>query len=126
METLVTTDIVGKEVRIGDTVLVAHTDSNNLFYTKVIDIRPKRMKETFAGYPGFLKNEDEWKAILEKMCKAFRLYINCDNDCIEDLRTIKMLHGDDKPDELEKILKDHEDYEEGMALFFQYWNWLGD
>ena len=28
METLVTTDIVGKEVRIGDTVLVAHTDSN--------------------------------------------------------------------------------------------------
>lgn len=44
METLVTTDIVGKEVRIGDTVLVAHTDSNNLFHTKVVDIRPKRMK----------------------------------------------------------------------------------
>lgn len=44
METLVTTDIVGKEVRIGDTVLVAHTDSNNLFYAKVVDIRPKRMK----------------------------------------------------------------------------------
>lgn len=44
METLVTTDIVGKEVRIGDTVLVAHTDSNNLFHAKVIDIRPKRMK----------------------------------------------------------------------------------
>ena len=44
METLVTTDIVGKEVRIGDIVLVAHTDSNNLFHTKVIDIKPKRMK----------------------------------------------------------------------------------
>ena len=44
MGTLVTTDIVGKEVRIGDIVLVAHTDSNNLFHTKVIDIRPKRMK----------------------------------------------------------------------------------
>ena len=44
METLVTTDIVGKEVRIGDIVLVGHTDSNNLFHTKVIDIRPKRMK----------------------------------------------------------------------------------
>ena len=43
METLVTTDIVGKEVRIGDIVLVAHTDSNNLFHAKVIDIKPKRM-----------------------------------------------------------------------------------
>ena len=81
----------------------------------------------FSRYKdAFLKGEDEWKKILEKICKAFRLYINCDNDCIEDLRTIKLLHGDDKPDELEKILKDHEDYEEGMALFFQYWKWLGD
>ena len=44
METLITTDIVGKEVRIGDIVLVAHTDSNNLFHAKVVDIRPKRMK----------------------------------------------------------------------------------
>ena len=44
METLVTTDIVGKEVRIGDVVLVAHKDSNNLFHTKVIDIKPKRIK----------------------------------------------------------------------------------
>lgn len=44
METLVTTDIVGKEVRIGDIVLVAHTDSNNIFHTKVVDIKPKRMK----------------------------------------------------------------------------------
>lgn len=44
METLVKTDITNKEVRIGDIVLVAHTDSNNLFHTKVIDIRPKRMK----------------------------------------------------------------------------------
>lgn len=44
METLVTTDIVGKEVRIGDIVLVGHTDSNNLFHAKVIDIKPKRMK----------------------------------------------------------------------------------
>ena len=44
METLVTTDITNKEVRIGDTVLVAHTYSNNLFHAKVIDIRPKRMK----------------------------------------------------------------------------------
>ena len=44
METLVTTDIVGKEVRIGDMVLVAHTDSNNLYHAKIIDIRPKRMK----------------------------------------------------------------------------------
>ena len=43
METLVTTDIVGKELRIGDTVLVAHTD-NNLYHAKVIDIKPKRMK----------------------------------------------------------------------------------
>ena len=44
METSCITDIVGKEVRIGDIVLVAHTDSNNLFHTKVIDIKPKRMK----------------------------------------------------------------------------------
>ena len=44
METLVTTDIVGKEVRIDDTVLVGHTDSNNLFHTKVIGITYKRMK----------------------------------------------------------------------------------
>ena len=44
METLVTTDITNREVRIGDIVLVAHTDSNNLFHTKVVDIRPKRMK----------------------------------------------------------------------------------
>ena len=44
METLCITDIVGKEVRIGDTLLVAHTDSNNLFNAKVIDIGPKRMK----------------------------------------------------------------------------------
>ena len=49
METLVTTDIVGKEVRIGDTVLVGHTDSNNLFHAKVIDIRPKRMKCMIFG-----------------------------------------------------------------------------
>ena len=44
METLVTTDIVGKEVRIGDTVLVAHTDRNNLFHAKVIGITLKRIK----------------------------------------------------------------------------------
>ena len=44
MEARTTTDIVGKEVRIDDTVLVGHTDSNNLFYAKVIDIMPKRMK----------------------------------------------------------------------------------
>ena len=44
METLVTKDIVGKEVRIGDTVLVAHTDSNNLYHAKVIGITLKRMK----------------------------------------------------------------------------------
>lgn len=44
METSCITDIVGKEVRIDDTVLVAHTDSNNLFNAKVIDIGPKRMK----------------------------------------------------------------------------------
>lgn len=44
METLVTTDIADKEVRIGDIVLVGHTDSNNIFHAKVIDIRPKRMK----------------------------------------------------------------------------------
>ena len=43
METLVTTDIVGKEVRIGDTVLVAHTD-NNLYHAKVIGITLKRIK----------------------------------------------------------------------------------
>ena len=34
METLVTIDIVDKEVRIGDTVLVGHKDSNNLFMPK--------------------------------------------------------------------------------------------
>ena len=44
METFVTTDIVGKEVRIGDIVLVGHTDSNNLFHAKVIGITFKRMK----------------------------------------------------------------------------------
>ena len=37
------TDIVGKELRIGDTVLVAHTD-NNLYHAKVIGITLKRMK----------------------------------------------------------------------------------
>lgn len=88
--------------------------------------RIERLKETFVGYPGFLKNEDEWKEILEKICKAFRLYINCDNDCIEDIRTIKLLHKNDNPNDLENILKDHEDYEEGINLFFQYWKWLGD
>ena len=98
----------------------------DLTIAKFVLPRIERLKKTFAGYPGFLKNENEWKEILEKICKAFRLYINCDNDCIEDLRTINLLHGDDKPDELEKILKDHEDYEEGMNLFFKYWKWLGD
>ena len=44
METFVTTDIVGKEVRIGDIVLVGHTDSNNLFHAKVIGITFKRIK----------------------------------------------------------------------------------
>ena len=44
METLVTTDIVGKEVRIGDIVLVGHTDSNNLFHAKIIGITFKRIK----------------------------------------------------------------------------------
>ena len=98
----------------------------DLTIAKFILPRIERLKETFAGYPAFLNSEDEWKKILEKICKAFSLYINCDNDCIEDIRTIKMLHGDDKPNELEKILKDHEDYEEGMNLFFKYWKWLGD
>ena len=44
METLGITDITNKEVKIGDTVLVAHTDSNNLFHAKVIGITFKRMK----------------------------------------------------------------------------------
>lgn len=44
METSGITDIVGKEVRIGDAVLVGHTDSNNLFHAKVIGITFKRMK----------------------------------------------------------------------------------
>ena len=43
METSCITDIVGKEVRIGDTVLVAHTD-NNLYHAKVIGITLKRIK----------------------------------------------------------------------------------
>ena len=43
METSCITDIVGKEVRIGDTVLVAHTD-NNLYHAKVIGITFKRIK----------------------------------------------------------------------------------
>ena len=43
METSGITDIVGKELRIGDTVLVAHTD-NNLYHAKVIGITFKRMK----------------------------------------------------------------------------------
>ena len=44
MEILVTTDIVGKEVRIGDIVLVGHTDSNNLYHAKVIGITLERIK----------------------------------------------------------------------------------
>ena len=44
MGTLCITVIVGKEVRIGDTVLIAHTDSNNLYHAKVIGITLKRMK----------------------------------------------------------------------------------
>ena len=44
METSCITDIVGKEVRIGDIVLVAHTDSNNLYHAKVIGITLKRIK----------------------------------------------------------------------------------
>ena len=44
METLCITDIVDKEVRIGDIVLVAHTDSNNLYHAKVIGITLKRIK----------------------------------------------------------------------------------
>ena len=43
METSCITDIVGKELRIGDTVLVAHTD-NNLYHAKVIGITLKRIK----------------------------------------------------------------------------------
>ena len=43
MGTLGITDIVGKELRIGDTVLVAHTD-NNLYHAKVIGITLKRIK----------------------------------------------------------------------------------
>ena len=43
METSSITDIVGKELRIGDTVLVAHTD-NNLYHAKVIGITLKRIK----------------------------------------------------------------------------------
>ena len=43
METSGITDIVGKELRIGDTVLVAYTD-NNLYHAKVIDITLKRIK----------------------------------------------------------------------------------
>ena len=37
-----------------------------------------------------------------------------------------MLHESDDPKKLMDILKDHEDYEEGMNLFFKYWKWLGD
>lgn len=44
METLGITDITNKEVKIGDTVLVAHTDSNNLFHAKVIGVTLKRIK----------------------------------------------------------------------------------
>lgn len=98
----------------------------DLTIAKFVLPRLESFKESFMGYPGFLKNEDEWKTILEKICKAFRLYINRDNDCIEDVRTIKMLHESDDPKKLMDILKDHEDYEEGMNLFFKYWKWLGD
>ena len=51
METLVTTDIAGKEVRIGDIVLVGHTDSNNIFHAKVIGITYKRMKCMIFNVP---------------------------------------------------------------------------
>ena len=51
METLVTTDIVGKEVRIDDTVLVGHADSNNLFHAKVIGITFKKMKRIIFDAP---------------------------------------------------------------------------
>ena len=51
METLGITDITNKEVKIGDTVLVAHTDSNNLFHAKVIGITYKRMKCMIFNVP---------------------------------------------------------------------------
>ena len=97
----------------------------NLTIAKFILPRIERLKKVFTGYPGFLHNEDEWKEILEKICKAFHLYINCDNNCIEDIATIKLLYRDDNPDKLEKALKDHEVYEEGINLFYKYWNCLG-
>lgn len=59
MEARTTTDIVGKEVRIDDTVLVGHTDSNNLFYAKVIDIMPKRMKCRIFDSPGSYRYIDD-------------------------------------------------------------------
>lgn len=69
METLVTTDIVGKEVRIGDIVLVAHTDSNNLFHAKVIDIRPKRMKCMIFDAPNSYMNDTVVQRLPEQVIK---------------------------------------------------------
>ena len=97
----------------------------DLTIAKFILPRVERLQKTFTGYPGFLHGEDEWKEILGKICKAFRLYVNCDNNCIEDVGTIRLLYRDDNPDKLEKALKDHEEYEEGINLFFKYWRWLG-
>lgn len=43
----------------------------DLTIAKFVLPRLESFKESFMGYPGFLKNEDEWKAILEKCVRHF-------------------------------------------------------
>lgn len=38
--------------------------------------RLKRFRETAGGYPGYLKNMDEWYSILDQMIEGFELIVN--------------------------------------------------
>lgn len=96
------TDRLNQPLNVYDLVLISHPKTSVLLRCMVVKIMTKTVKVVVLP-------ESELENETAQYCQKTMADV-----------------GDDKPDELEKILKDHEDYEEGMALFFQYWNWLGD
>ena len=90
--------------------------------------RVRYLSENHMGYPGCLKSDKEWIEILNKIARAFELYSSEneeESDAPEDPKIIYSIYGGD-PDTYKKVMKYHEEYVEGIELFYKWWNYLGD
>ncbi len=107
------------------------TELWNLDYTmmKFMYPRIKAFRETFAGYPGCLNNEEEWETILDKILDAFDIFLNKDGNtptCTCSIDVLNRLKRTYSEDEYNRAVDRWKRFQEGWELFHKWFFWLAD